>query len=245
MHICNQNLRMPTLTAPIVPVSGAHSVTQLSYIPPLFFEMLEALRTNIARDLHDALGSQLAGLDMLLGHMEASSQENPALSQHLASARAQVHAAVATTRTIAHNLMPLGPEPDALRHALAHLAQQSTLAGQLDCQFTQSGDCHGLPQAMGSHLLRIAQEALHNATQHSSARSVRITLAYEKTAGSLCIEDNGTGFSIEKIALHSTDGLGLAGIRARAQSMGARISIDSSAQQGTCIRVLWQAQAPR
>ena len=232
---------MHSETPYIVQPSGSLNATQLLHIEPFVSAQLEALRTSIARELHDALGAQLAGVAMLLGHLETSYQANPSLARHLAAISAQVHAAVATTRSIAHGLMPLGPEPDALWRALEHVAAQCTETGHLPCYFVKSGNCCGLPQDMGNQLLRIAQEALRNAVQHSGARSARIALRCQAAAGSLHISDNGHGFNLQPSTTAAAKrGLGLANIRARAQSIGAEISIDSSAQQGTSLRVAWQ-----
>jgi signal transduction histidine kinase len=87
-----------------------------------------------------------------------------------------------------------------------------------------------------THLYRIAQEALNNAAKHAAAANVSVVLDTRDGGAVLIIEDDGTGFDVERI---SADGspLGLLGMRERAQIVGGRLDVESVPGQGTTIFV--------
>ncbi|HET9456166.1 MAG TPA: ATP-binding protein, partial [Candidatus Limnocylindrales bacterium] len=91
------------------------------------------------------------------------------------------------------------------------------------------------PIALEEVLYRISQEALHNIVKHAAARQV--TLAIERLEGTglrLRIVDDGKGFDATAVP----DGhLGLAGMRARAEKVGATFTVTSKPGAGTTIEV--------
>jgi signal transduction histidine kinase len=89
-----------------------------------------------------------------------------------------------------------------------------------------------------THLYRIAQEALNNVVKHSKATHVAVLL--EKTADGvvLVVEDNGVGFDPEfAVSAERGHGLGLVGMRERANLIGGEIELESEAGRGTAIYV--------
>jgi signal transduction histidine kinase len=75
---------------------------------------LEAQQTHIAQELHDALGSQLSAIVMMLGAMQKLKPQNNLQSDTLDLLMQQAQAAVQTTRKLARGLMPVDKEPGAL-----------------------------------------------------------------------------------------------------------------------------------
>jgi signal transduction histidine kinase len=80
-------------------------------------------------------------------------------------------------------------------------------------------------------LLRTAQEALANVRKHSGASRARVELRVVGSEASLTVADDGCGFDAGAAA----DGFGLAGLRARLELAGGRLSVDSGAGRGTCL----------
>lgn len=93
------------------------------------------------------------------------------------------------------------------------------------------GTAYPLPTNVENNLLRMGQEALTNAFKHADARDIRIELAYENTQCILRIRDNGKGFGLGSIP--TADGFGLLGMSERAESIGAKLTIQSQPGQGT------------
>jgi signal transduction histidine kinase len=91
-----------------------------------------------------------------------------------------------------------------------------------------------LPLEIEEVLYRIAQEALHNVVKHAAARQVRLDIGARDGGVSLRIEDDGKGFDPATVP----DGhLGLAGMRARAERLGASFVCRSRPGGGTTIEV--------
>ncbi len=92
-----------------------------------------------------------------------------------------------------------------------------------------------LPLPAEEVLYRIAQEALHNVVKHAAAHRVRVDLRREAGGVRLRVEDDGKGFDPARVP----DGhLGLAGMRARSERVGAGFSVVSKPGQGTTVDVV-------
>jgi signal transduction histidine kinase len=90
-----------------------------------------------------------------------------------------------------------------------------------------------LPEAHRTCVYRVVQEALTNASRHSGARRVEVTLTSLGGWVTGSIVDDGSGF--QKSA-QKTPGLGLLGMEERVRELGGSIHIDSSPRGGTSLR---------
>ena len=101
--------------------------------------------------------------------------------------------------------------------------------------FTSQG-VRALPAAQEEALLRVAQEALHNALRHSGARHVAVTLHKRGADTVLCVTDDGNGFdptTVRRAGRH----LGLVSMRDRASGIGGRLTVESAPGKGTTIEM--------
>jgi signal transduction histidine kinase len=97
-----------------------------------------------------------------------------------------------------------------------------------------------LPSEVQVALYRIAQEALNNSAKHAEASRVEIRCWCELGRVTLLIEDDGKGFDLDDIP---PGRLGLGIMRERAESVGARLEIESGPGSGTKVRVVWEQGA--
>ena len=93
-----------------------------------------------------------------------------------------------------------------------------------------------LPLETEHALLRIAQEALHNAMRHAPGSSVRVTLRTGAKTVTLRVRDDGPGFDVAALP-RTRRGMGLATMRERAQEIGARLDIRARPGSGTTVSV--------
>jgi signal transduction histidine kinase len=82
-------------------------------------------------------------------------------------------------------------------------------------------------------VIRIAQEALANVRKHARARSVAVRLEPDQGELRLEVVDDGRGFELAAAGAPSSPRFGLATMRERAQSIGARLTIESTPGNGT------------
>jgi signal transduction histidine kinase len=81
-------------------------------------------------------------------------------------------------------------------------------------------------------LMAIAREAIANVLRHGHATKIWFSLRYERRSVTLLIRDNGEGFDPDRDA-----GLGIQGMRQRAEDMGANLQIQSRRGEGTLISI--------
>lgn len=84
-------------------------------------------------------------------------------------------------------------------------------------------------------LYRIAQEALANAIRHSQCQNIQVSLKDQDGAVELQVRDDGIGFDPDTI--NTSSSIGLVSMRERADLVGGRVTIESGANQGTCVKV--------
>jgi len=82
-----------------------------------------------------------------------------------------------------------------------------------------------LPPEVGLSLLRVVQEALHNAIKHSGVRQVEIQLREDSGEIHIIVSDSGNGFDIE--AARRGQGLGLTSMQERVRLVGGTIAVES------------------
>jgi signal transduction histidine kinase len=93
-----------------------------------------------------------------------------------------------------------------------------------------------LPSAQEEALLRVAQEALHNALRHAEATTVAVCLEGRGRGAVLRVSDDGRGFdpsAVRRAGRH----LGLVSMRDRANGIGGTLTVDSAPGKGTVIEM--------
>ena len=191
-------------------------------------------RAHLARELHDSVTQALFSMTLVSRSVEML------LDRDAAAARAQLtqlrdlqREALAEMRALIFELRPGNLEQDGLTRALR--THTAAIQGRIGLPVVvESSLQERLPLAIEEVLYRISQEALHNVIKHANARHVRVEVERTGRAVRLRIEDDGKGFD----ALAVPDGhLGLAGMRARADKIGAQFRCRSDPGQGTTIEV--------
>jgi signal transduction histidine kinase len=85
-------------------------------------------------------------------------------------------------------------------------------------------------------VLRIAQEALHNALRHAAPHRVTVTVAGDGERLLVEVTDDGAGFEPADAELRSKH-LGLTSMEERARSIGGRLELRSAPGAGTTVRL--------
>jgi two-component system sensor histidine kinase UhpB len=194
-------------------------------------------RRRLARELHDGLGQVLAALKNHLEGARGADGNRVALEM--------VAQALADTRELSRLLRPavlddLGLEP-ALRWLVRSVGERFGIEVNLVV--------HGLDDRIENEVetlaFRIVQEALTNVAKHSGAKRARVEV--DCTGGRLTIRvsDPGKGFDPPVVLdVQREAGVGLRGMRDRAELFGGSMRIESQAGAGTRIEVAVPLDAP-
>ena len=200
------------------------------------FEIAEGERRRIGRELHDDLGQRLTGISLLAQAITNDLAQHPRLADRAATVQRLASDAVSQMRSLAHGLMPEGPDAEGFRDALTRLAAESSSGGDTVCTFEFDDPIDVGSPAVASHLFRIAQEAVSNAIRHANASTIVIRLDLDGDKVVLTITDDGTGGALDR-AGEAGRGRGLSIIEHRATLINFKLGIASPAGNGTRIVV--------
>lgn len=202
----------------------------------------ESRQQAIARDLHDAIGSALAGIGMLLGSARSFAREPEAVAL-IGKSQEQVQRATREIRRILRGMMPAGQDRGALLPALEQFAAEMDETRTVHCTVSARGDFTSVPAEVGGHLFRIVQEATANALRHGRARHVRIRLAQAGGCCRLTVRDDGRGCDPELLS-RPAPGIGMRSMLARAEAIRGHLDVVAWPGRGLRVRVTWPAEAP-
>lgn len=191
--------------------------------------MLEE-RNRMARELHDAVTQKLFSLRLTAQAAAAMLTKDPeGAARELDRVQTLAGEAMAELRAVIVELRPA--ELD--RHGLSEtLRKHVRLLDRLHPAAVafEGEELPALEAAVEVAVLRVAQEALHNALRHSEATRVTVRLGCQDGTLVLSISDDGLGFDPA-----DARGLGLVSMRDRAESVRGALTVTTAPSEGTTI----------
>lgn len=195
-------------------------------------------RDRMARDLHDTLEQQLAGVALQLDGLDKVAKVSPEqIIARLELARRMLRHTRVEARRSVWDLRSKLLELQGLGVALRSMATGASSADGPKVTLEIGELTRPLPAGSDFHLLRIAQEALANAIKHAGATEVVITLQETAQSVLLSIRDDGHGFVPAPAHAPLSSHFGILGMHERVDKMGATLSIQSSLGNGCLIAV--------
>jgi two-component system, chemotaxis family, CheB/CheR fusion protein len=192
----------------------------------------EAERRRIARELHDGLVQELAGLAMDLGRRIAEPASPRPLKSDYQTLQNRVIKAAEAARHVAYELHPTELEDLGLEAALrAYCAEFSRDNGIKVAFKTTTKVPARLKRETASCLYKVVQEGLRNVVKHSGAKRAKVTLDRAGKNVRLHVSDQGKGFRLS--SLRGSDGLGIASMRERVELVNGGFNIVSDPGKGT------------
>jgi signal transduction histidine kinase len=193
-------------------------------------------RSRLAHELHDAVSQKLFSLRLTAQAAAALVDRDPARAKgELHQVAALAAEAADELRAAVVELRPAALDEDGLVATLRTQTQVLDRAHSARVTFTSSG-FRALPAAQEEALLRVAQEALHNALRHSGAAHVDVSVGRRGCGAVLRVTDDGSGFdpsAVRRAGRH----LGLVSMRDRASGVGGTLTVESAPGKGTTIEM--------
>lgn len=189
-------------------------------------EAADAERRRIERDLHDGAQQRLVALSMALRMAEdrAKGLGDPALVTTLAGAADDLGHAVSELRQLAAGVHP-GILDEGLGAALEELAERSAIPVNV-CVMSDD-----VPAPLDSTVYFFVCEALTNATKHSFASEVTVTVDSDGRRVTVEVRDDGIG------GADPSRGSGLRGLEDRLASVDGSLDLSSPPGRGTKLTV--------
>ncbi|MBX2999009.1 MAG: sensor histidine kinase [Caldilineaceae bacterium] len=200
----------------------------------------EEERKRLARELHDETVQALIALNQQVEMAEHRLvQDHPErAAARLRELRPLIGETIGGIRRQIQNLRPLYLEDLGFVPALEMLVQQIAARCGLVGDFEVSGaPQRRLPPAVEVSGYRIVQEALQNVANHAGASWVHVELIFDPAGITLCIEDDGRGFTMPEQVHHlaQESHYGLLGMQERVRLHKGELHIESEIGEGTRI----------
>lgn len=194
----------------------------------------EEERRSLARELHDAVGQALTAIKMEIGVAMRGMAPDSRGKTALEDARAIAESTLQSVRDLSQFLHPSTLDdfglPDTLSAYLKGFSKRTGIRTHLETD--------GMDERLSIEhevcVFRIVQESMTNVARHSGARTCAVRLTRTDATLRVTIEDDGRGIDLEATgAREPRRGLGLIGMRERAQALAGMLAIENRPEGGT------------
>lgn len=196
-------------------------------------QQMLAVRNDIARDLHDEIGSTLTSIKILSevskNNIGRDVKKASAMLSKITEQSAQMQQGMSDI------IWAIKPDNDRMENMLVRMREYAAYALEskdIDVSFSVDDDVleKNLDMQQRRDVFLIFKEAVNNAAKYSGAQSVKIKL--QKALNNIVMEiaDNGKGFNRAE-----TSSNGLKNMQTRATGMNGELEIISSENKGTAI----------
>lgn len=190
-------------------------------------------RRKLSRDLHDELGQVVTAITLDLQRAAQSSdadKKGELIGRALQGAALLLKGIQEISASIRPTILDDLGLKDAVQNQLREFERHTGIVPRSKLEFAHQN----VPAARAENVYRILQEALTNVSKHARAEEVDVELRVSDRQIQLSIQDKGAGFNQGSL---NGKGLGLLGMRERAELLGGRFAVDSVLGKGTRIEV--------
>ncbi len=205
---------------------------ELARLSSDMLESQEATLRQVSHDLHDHFGQNLTAVEANLTAL-GSALDDRTLKGRIDDCMGLVQDLMSQARSLSQILRPSILDDFGLSASIEWLADRFRERTGIAVRYVAS-EAGRLGDETETHLFRIAQEAFTNVARHASATRVEAGFSVEAGQVVLSVEDDGNGIGSRK---ELRRGMGLAGMRARAQQLGGELTVDSGPMGGTRVVV--------
>ena len=193
---------------------------------------LEQVRTRIATDLHDDIGSGLTRIAILAeGARRRHKARDPGMSGVLGAIASASRDLIDTTSDIVWAVNPRHDSLGDLTHRMRRFAEETLEEAGFSLTFSAPDDDGELKLVsdVRREIYLVCKETITNIAKHAGASAAAVDLRVDGHRLRLTISDTGRGFDPDA----PTDGTGLSSLRRRAAAIGGTIVVASSPGRGT------------
>ncbi len=199
---------------------------------------LQLERERISRELHDNIGTKLSQVASTLDWVNSSSQpiddseKKTLLDSGLITTKDAIHDLREAIWAMKKSDLSFIDFADKLKTNLKHYAKHDR---PVSISFQEKLNGTLLSPQEGLDLLRICQEAVSNAFNHSQCSNIEVELESEADRYNITITDDGIGFDLQN---QRGEHYGLINMQHRAKAIGATLKIITQPGKGTMVSVI-------
>lgn len=210
----------------------AKRTSDLSALTAHIQKIAETEKANLARELHDELGSTLVGISMGIGRLKGKLSA-PDLLQDLSLIKDLISNASQISRGVINQLYPTVLDNCGFVAAVDWLVKEYRKHSGIEIELLLPEQEIVVEQTFALAAYRITQECLTNVAKHAGASKVHIEINASDGFLNLTLHDNGKGLSGRK----NTGGHGIFGMIERARYLGGSMEIGSEDRIGTTVHL--------
>jgi PAS domain S-box-containing protein len=196
-------------------------------------DVAETERANLARELHDELGSTLVGMSMELGQLRKKLPDAEQL-RHADQLKALLTQAVRSKRNVVNRLHPTVLDNAGLYAAIEVLAKEFGMHTGVHVALAMPADPVEVAPAISLAAYRIVQECLTNIAKHAGADRIEVDVRCLADRLEVTMRDNGRGLPADI----RTGGHGIFGMLERAHHLGGSMDLASESGNGTSVKLV-------
>lgn len=212
---------------------------RLTALSQRLFEIQEAERRHLARELHDEIGQSLTVLNLNVAAFGTTMSADEYVTRRKECLDI-IDSTIRQIRELSLDLRPAMLDELGLCATLRwYVSRQANRLGLAARVTLHEGELRDVSKEAETAIFRVVQEALTNVARHARAGRVRLSVRAHGPTLSICIRDDGVGLALgsETGTSAKGSGLGLLGMRERAALVGGRLDIRSVRGQGTLVRL--------
>ena len=193
---------------------------------------IEKLRSDIAADFHDGIGSDLGGLGLELDLLLTEDGLTDALEKQIIGLRERVEQISDVRRDMT---WIVNTQHDYLEHLIDRIKQvayELVLDGRLRVMLPEEIPVLPIGMVIRGNIFFLVKEAIYNAAKHSKADGITVRIALDAQRCIFMVKDDGIGFNQH----YGVRGDGLNNMSMRAAAMGAELQVESQPGEGTVIK---------
>jgi len=194
----------------------------------------EVLR-SVSRELHDEFGQILTAVGAMLLRAERKGiPPNSPLRSELSEVREITHGTLEKIRGLSQMLHPAVIDDYGLAKGVEWYVGVFERQTGIQTSLEVEGSPVRITGQPAIHCFRIVQEALNNAAKHSGTKYAQVSMVFNENNLKITIKDFGRGYSPTKAR---ENGLGLIGMRERAEILNGKLEIVSAPDTGTTVTI--------
>ncbi len=201
------------------------------------FDERLAERTRMARDLHDTFLQTIQGSKLVADDALEPSTDPIRMRRAMEQLSAWLATAMQEGRAALNSLRTSTTRTNDLAEALRRVTEDGLIPNSMAVTFSVLGNAREMHPIVRDEIYRIGYEAIRNASTHSGASRLEIELRYANDV-ELRVADNGIGIDPAVADRGKTGHFGLQGMRERADRIGGKLTVVSSANSGTEIKLV-------
>jgi signal transduction histidine kinase len=197
---------------------------------------MEKLRNNIARDLHDDIGSALSSINIISKVALENPAEKKNMEEHFEKIRENSGQMLEGMSDIVWAINPANDTFEKVLFKMKEFAAGILEPLDIQYEFIQSGRPADAPLSLNARkdLYLIFKEAVNNAAKYSHCTKVTVHISHNNGELVLQVSDNGNGFDMNAIS----SGNGIGNMKQRAAEMNWTAVITSKPGQGSIVQVM-------